>query len=130
AADTARARALFFEAVRLIELEQWSAAESALRRSEELVPRASTLYNLSLVAYKQGRLLESLEIVKSLLEGAMEGDDARYLRYARILVERVDKELPRVELTGAPTEAIVLVDGHAVSGSGTSRTLRIDPGSH
>jgi tetratricopeptide (TPR) repeat protein len=65
-----RARALFSEGIAKIRDENWREAESDLRRSYELVPRASTLYNLALVIFKQGRLTESLALASELIRMA------------------------------------------------------------
>ena len=62
-ADAAtEARLTFEEGVKLIQQSDWAGAEPLLRRSAELLPRASSLYDLGLCLFKLGRFEEAVAI--------------------------------------------------------------------
>lgn len=58
--DRARARQLFEEGLAFAKSEQWEDALSAFRRSSDLVPRASTSYNIANALYRLDRPNEGL----------------------------------------------------------------------
>jgi hypothetical protein len=126
----ARARELFIRGLDAIRAEQWAEAEHDLRLSNDLVARPSTLYNLALVVYKQGRLLESLEIATTLSRGDADATNARYRDYAGQLVERLLSDLPSLAFSVAPANAEISIDGRPLPGSGADRTVSVDPGLH
>jgi hypothetical protein len=125
-----RARALFSAGIAKIRDENWREAESVLRRSHELVPRASTLYNLALVVFKQGRLTESLALASELIRTADPARDAKHRQNAATLIERIEQQMSVVEVTVAPADAAITVDGRPVEGAGARRRLMIEPGRH
>jgi hypothetical protein len=125
-----RARALFSAGIAKIRDENWRAAESDLRRSHELVPRASTLYNLALVVFKQGRLTESLALASELIRTADPARDANHRQNAATLIGRIEQQMSVVEVTVAPADAAITVDGHPAQGVGERRRLIIEPGRH
>ena len=125
-----RARALFSAGIAKIRDENWREAESDLRRSYELVQRASTLYNLALVVFKQGRLTESLALASELIRMADPARDAKHRQNAATLIERIEQQLSVVEVTVAPADAAITVDGLPAEGVGARRRLIIEPGRH
>ena len=125
-----RARALFSAGIAKIRDENWREAESDLRRSYELVQRASTLYNLALVVFKQGRLTESLALASELIRTADPARDAKHRQNAATLIERIEQQVSVVEVTVAPADAAIKVDGIPVEGAGARRRLIIEPGRH
>jgi hypothetical protein len=125
-----RARALFSAGIAKIRDENWREAESDLRRSYELVQRASTLYNLALVVFKQGRLTESLALASELIRTADPARDAKHRQNAATLIERIEQQMSVVEVTVAPADAAIMVDGHPAEGAGARRRLIIEPGRH
>jgi hypothetical protein len=125
-----RARALFSAGIAKIRDENWREAESDFRRSYELVPRASTLYNLALVVFKQGRLTESLALASELIRTADPARDAKHRQNAATLIARIEQQMSVVEVTVAPADAAITVDGHPAEGVGARRRLIIEPGRH
>jgi hypothetical protein len=125
-----RARALFSAGIAKIRDENWREAESDFRRSYELVPRASTLYNLALVVFKQGRLTESLALASELIRTADPARDAKHRQNAATLIQRIEQQVSVVEVTVAPADAAITVDGHPAEGAGARRRLIIEPGRH
>ena len=125
-----RARALFSTGIAKIRDENWREAESDLRRSYELVHRASTLYNLALVVFKQGRLTESLALASELIRTADPARDAKHRQSAATLIERIEQQVSVVEVTVAPADAAITVDGLPAEGVGERRRLIIEPGRH
>jgi hypothetical protein len=110
--------------------ERWSDAEASFRRSTSLVRRRSSLYNLALSVYMQGRLTDSVSILEETLGDRDVPPDPTYDEYARTLLSRVRSETSRLHLTIAPPAAAVRLDGKAAPGSGTDRSLSIAPGTH
>lgn len=110
--------------------ERWPEAEAAFRRSAGLVRRQSTLYNLALSVYMQGRHRECLSILEDALREDGPASDPEYDEYARRLLLRVRSELARIHLTIVPPTARLRIDGDAAPGSGTERWIAIPPGSH
>jgi hypothetical protein len=125
-----RARALFSAGIAKMRDENWREAESDLRRSYELVRRASTLYNLALVVFKQGRLTESLALASELIRTADPARDAKHRQNAATLIARIEQQLSVVEVTVAPADAAITLDGRPVEGVGARRRLIIEPGRH
>ncbi len=130
ASEEERARALFSAGIAKIRDENWREAESDLRRSYELVQRASTLYNLALVLFKQGRLTESLALASELMRTADPARDAKHRQNAATLIGRIEQQVSIVEVTVAPADAAIMVDGHPAEGVGARRRLIIEPGRH
>jgi hypothetical protein len=128
--DEERARTLFSAGIAKFRDENWREAEADLRRSYELVPRASTLYNLALVVFKQGRLTESLALASELIRTADPARDARHRQNAATLIERIEQQVSVVEVTVAPADAAITVDGVPAEGVGARRRLIIEPGRH
>lgn len=124
------ARAAFNDGLRHLRAEQWAEAEAAFRRSLELVPRASTRYNLALVLFKQRRVRESLVAIDALLAAPPEAGDERHHAYAKTLRPLVLAELGRLTLHVEPGDARLEIDGEAVATTGSSRSVWIDPGPH
>ncbi len=125
-----RARAEFSEGLRHLRAEQWAEAEAAFRRSLELVPRASTRYNLALVLFKQRRARESLRAIDELLATPAATGDERYHAFGRTLRPLVISELGRLTLVVEPADAQLELDGEPTSSTGSPRSIWAEPGSH
>lgn len=126
----AGARELFERGVEQIRLGRWPEAEALFRASQQLVSRPSTLYNLALSLYEQHRARESLAVIAELMARSDPRGDARYREYAETLRERARAEVAVLEVRVGPADAQLTVDGVLQDGSGSDRTLVLDPGTH
>ncbi len=126
----ARARELFKEGVALGKSQRWAEALSAFRDSAELVPRASTSYNIANALYRLARPVEGLEELdrfESMSEVLI--DPAARERGAR-LRELLESSVAELRLAITPERADVFVDGRLRAGAGPIRELRLNPGRH
>jgi hypothetical protein len=122
---------LHFEAgLEQLRAQQWPLAEAQFRSSLALVPRASTEYDLAFVLFKQGKLRESAEHLRRLLDAQQYADDARYAPAAKALLAEVVAQQPTLQLAIDPPHAQLRVDSELIAGSGSPRTLALDPGVH
>jgi len=130
AGNRQRARRLFEEGVALAESGRWAEALSAFRRSAELVPRASTSYNIANALYRLDRPVDALAELDRYEEmpevraggAAWERGDA--------LRELLDDTVAEVRLAITPGSAKVFIDGRLSPTTGLERTLRLNPGTH
>jgi hypothetical protein len=130
-ADAAtEARLAFDEGVKRIQQSDWSGAEPLLRRSAELLPRASSLYDLGLCLFKLGRLEEAVAILEQLLSTDADPADAKYRLYADTLRSRAMESLAAVVCTIEPASAELRVDGNLHAGGGAQRRVLLRPGHH
>ena len=130
-ADAAtEARLAFEEGVKHIQKSDWAGAEPLLRRSAELLPRASSLYDLALCLFKLERLEEAVAILDQLLATDADPADAKYRLYSDTLRRRAMEQLSTVVLTIDPAGAELRVDGMLRAGAGSRRQLLLRPGRH
>jgi hypothetical protein len=130
-ADAAtEARLAFEEGVKRIQKSDWAGAEPLLRRSAELLPRASSLYDLALCLFKLERLEEAVAILDQLLATDADPADAKYRLYADTLRHRAMEQLGTLVLTIDPDGAELRVDGTLRAGTGARRQLLLRPGRH
>src|SRR5689334_10672557 len=61
-----RARSAFGAGVQALGTQQWATAEARFRQSLALVPRQSTLYDLAVALYMQGRPRECISVLDQL----------------------------------------------------------------
>ena len=125
-----RARRLFDDGLTLAKYGRWSEALSAFRRSAELVPRASTSYNIAHALYRLDRPADALEELDRY-------DDLPEVRGGGTAWERGDAlrrlledAVAEVRLAITPATSKVFVDGQLSSATGPQRTLRLNPGTH
>src|SRR5689334_18147318 len=76
------AKGLFHEGVELLSAESWSEAEDRFRRSVELMPRASSLYNWALSLLALERYDECVEVTDRVLAIADPVEHAEYREHA------------------------------------------------
>jgi tetratricopeptide (TPR) repeat protein len=129
-ASSDQARASFSEGLDHLRALHWAEAEVAFRRSLEIVPRASTRYNLALVLFKQRRARESLAELDELLAAPQAAGDERHHEYARTLRPLVLAELVAVKVSVEPANAQLEIDDEALAASGSPRSVWLDPGPH
>ncbi len=130
ASATERARGLFQRGVALADQDRWAEALAVFQQSLELVPRASTRFNLARVLLRLGRLREAIEAFDAYRAEAHGPSEAERLTEAERLRSEAVAALATLRLTGLPDASEVSVDGAVVPGRGSPRVLRIDPGGH
>ncbi len=101
AARALQAKRLFDEGVELLAAEQWADAEARFRSSVELVPRASSLYNLALSLLELGRYAECIETTERVLALADPIAQDEYRQYAMQLRERAVAARAQVQAAAA-----------------------------
>lgn len=127
AARAAEAESLFRRGVALGEIDRWGEAHDAFAASYALVERPTTLFNIAYSLFRTGHHREAVARFDELLARPDVGarrDDARRLR------ETAAELVGELTIEVSPAEAALEVDGVPVEGTGTLRTLPIDPGLH
>ena len=88
-ATTTEAKQLFERGVQELALQHWQAAEALLRRSVELAPRSSSLYNLALALCELERYRECAEVSARVAADP----SSSYREHAGLLSERAQGRL-------------------------------------
>ena len=125
-----RARRLFEEGLALANSERWTEALSAFRRSAELVPRASTSYNIANALYRLGRPVDALEELDRYEEMPEVRAGGTAWERGTALRDLLDAAVAEVRLAITPASAKVFVDGRLSAATGLDRTIRLNPGTH
>lgn len=128
AASPGQARRLFQEGVELARSDRWAEALSTFRRSSELVPRASTSYNIANALYRLDRPADALAELDRYDEMPEVSDDYAALRRGAALRELLDEAVAEVRLAITPAGAQIFVDGRLSTTTGYERTLLLNPG--
>jgi hypothetical protein len=125
-----QARRLFEEGLSLAQSERWAEALLAFQRSAELVPRASTSYNIANALYRLNRPADAwVELDRHAAMPEVQSDDAALEREAALRV-LIYEAVAEVRLTVTPSDAKVFIDGRGSSLEGSERLLRLNPGTH
>jgi tetratricopeptide (TPR) repeat protein len=125
-----RARRLFEHGVALAQSERWAEALAAFRRSAELVPRASTSYNIANALYRLDRPVDALAELDRYEEMPEVRAGGTAWERGAALRELLDAAVAEVRLAITPASAKVSVDGRLSAATGLDRTLRLNPGTH
>ena len=125
-----QARAQFQDGVAMAKKERWAEALWAFRRSAELVPRPSTSYNIANALYRLDRPLQGLAELDQY--DSMSDVQSNPVARERGLKLRglLESALAEVRLAITPGAAEVFVDDRLAKGSGSERTIRMNPGQH
>jgi tetratricopeptide (TPR) repeat protein len=125
-----QARRLFQEGLALAEVDRWAEALSAFRRSEALVSRPSTSYNIANALYRLDRPVEALsELEEYDRMPEVRGDEAARKR-GETLRKLLESTVGELHLTVTPTAATLFVDGRPSKLEGLNRRLLLNPGTH
>jgi len=125
-----RARGLFQHGVALAKSERWAEALAAFRRSAELVPRASTSYNIANALYRLDRPVDALAELDRYEEMPEVRAGGEAWERGAALRELLDGAVAEIRLAITPASAKVSVDGRLSAATGLERTLRLNPGTH
>lgn len=126
----AHARELFAEGLAFAEDDRWAWALSAFRRSRDLVPRASTSYNIANALYRLERPVEALSELDEYDRMPEVRSDAVAAERGETLRALLRNIVAEVNLTVTPPNAIVLIDQRPSLVEGSHRTILVDPGEH
>jgi hypothetical protein len=135
-ADTAtsgatQAKLLFDQGVAALASERWQEAEALFRRSAEVVPRSSSLYNLALALFELRRYAECVQISERVLSEGKADEVEKLREPAARLRERALTHVAVVLLAVDPADASVTMDGgEALAESGAQRKLLLPSGVH
>jgi hypothetical protein len=134
ATGSAKARALFFEARRLMSEQRWAEACPLLEESERLDAGKGTEFNLADCYDHTGRPASALLLFERVMEESRQSRQPAHEARARSRAEAVAPRVPRL-VVELPDEA--RVDGLELSCDGqplplptAAATLRLDPGEH
>lgn len=129
-AQQQEARRLFERGLYLARSERWADALVEFRKSAELVPRASTSYNIANALYRLDRPADGLrELDRHHAMAEASGDDEALRREADLRVLLVSS-VAEVRFAITPTDGRLFVDDRAFSLSGFERLVRLNPGTH
>lgn len=135
AARITEARQKFVVGAELVKRAQWSEALAAFEQSAQLRPHPITQFNVGACLRALGRYARAREA----LGGALAASSPKNLlpealaAEARASLAQIDQILVHVELTVAPREASVALDGQPLAAPPSSPgawSLTLDPGAH
>lgn len=130
AGDSQQARRLFEEGLALAESQRWAEALAAFRHSAELVPRASTSFNIANALYRLDRPADALAELDRYRGMPEVQHDYVALRREAALRALVEDAVAEVRLAITPSAAEVSVDGRLSTATGFERRLHLNPGTH
>jgi len=123
-----RARAYFERGVAFADQERWGEALEFFRRSDELVERASTVFNMGVAQYRLGVVRDAIASLERFLALADPVEDQGRREAATDLLDRLRPAVATLVLTVDPADARVEVDDQTVLGVGRERATQVDPG--
>lgn len=150
APDVVRARELYSQGITLVRDAQWGEALSLFEQSAALRPHPITIYNIGVCERALGRYTRAARSFERALSPGLDGMalPASMAAEAATLRDEVQRLLVRAEVTVAPADAVLLVDGRPVqrdggvflagvrpAGAGEPLpagrgTVELDPGAH
>ena len=130
ARDQATARRLFERGLSLAQSQRWAEALAAFRRSADLVPRASTSYNIANALYRLDRPADALVELDRYGAMAEVQADPRALQREAGLRALLNEAVAKVRFAITPSDATLFIDGQVSSMSGFERLVRLNPGTH
>lgn len=135
AQDLAEAQRLFRRGVELANDERWGEAAEYFRRARSLSERPSVVCNLGFALYHLGEASEATEALDRCLElgradASWSTEHGAELATARRYRADLRPAVGHLHLTVEPATARVLIDGEPIEGSGSRRTIDVDPGRH
>lgn len=126
----AQARKLFADGLAHAKSDRWGWALSAFRGSRDLVPRASTTYNIANALYRLERPVEALSELDEYDRMPEVRSDAAAAERGQRLRALLGDIVAELNLTVTPGDAIVLIDDQPSLLEGSHRTILLDPGTH
>lgn len=121
------AKALFREATRLVSEGDYPGAVEMFRTAYQRFPNPKILWNLSVVLGRMGRNAEAADVYAELIRNPRSEEPKKV--EAEKLLAALDAQVGKVRIEVEPPGGRVVLDGREI-GTGTSFTVRVDPGSH
>jgi len=129
-ASLAEARSLFERGLAAADAERWGEAVELFRRARDVVERPSIVFNLGQALMRLGQASEARTALERFIAIADAQADRADVAVAQRLLGELGTAQGTLELAVEPADAIVEVDGATNEGSGSERTLVLDPGRH
>jgi len=121
------AKALFREATRLVQEGDHPGAVEMFRTAYQRFPNPKILWNLAVVLGRMGKNAEAADVYAELIRNPR-SEEPKKVEAAKLLAA-LDAQVGKVRIEVAPPGGRVVLDGREI-GTGTSFTVRVDPGSH
>ncbi|MFT3925237.1 MAG: hypothetical protein QM778_22055 [Myxococcales bacterium] len=128
--ETAMARALFEEGVKLADQAKWPEAVDRFRRAQSLKPTPAIAFNLACALAENGQLVEASEMLEALAREPSAPADLKHESEAKLAEIGPKRAYLTLNVEGAPSEAKVEVDGHEWPRAGWGVASPVDPGNH
>jgi len=130
AQSTAIARALFEEGLELADQQRWPEAADRFHRAMEIRSSPPLRYNLAGSLARMGRLLEAVELLRS-VEGDPEAEESA-VTAARQLRRRLERRLARlsIEVEGDTGAVQLTLDDRELPTAALGVEFPVDPGTH
>ncbi len=126
----AEARSLFERGLAAADAERWGEAVELFRRARDVVERPSIVFNLGQALMRLGQATEARAALERFIAIADPQADRADVAIAQRLLGELGTAQGTLELAIEPADAVVEVDGATVEGTGSERTLTLDPGRH
>jgi hypothetical protein len=134
AQDLGEAERLFREGVALSEAERWGEAAEYFRRAQAIAERPSITCNLGVALYHLGEAREATTVLERCIalsnESGYAASHPEQIQAAQQFLDALRSAVGTLRLEIAPADATFLIDGDEIEGSGSPRTVQIDPGRH
>jgi tetratricopeptide repeat protein/PEGA domain-containing protein len=121
------AKALFREATRLAETGDYAGAADLYRTAYARFPNPKILWNLAQVLERMGRKAEAADVYAEFIR--QPGTEEAKRTEGTGLLAELDAQVGKLRIEVPQPGARVVLDGREI-GTGTSFTVRVDPGSH
>lgn len=122
-AEVVKARELFQRGAALVQTAQWAEALASFEQSAELRPHPITTYNIGACERALGRYTVARETLERALlqDPSINGKLPESLRAeAKAYLTEIERVLVRVDLTVAPVDATLAVDGRPLKNTDTA----------
>jgi hypothetical protein len=128
----AESRSLFDQGLRFLEGERWAEALACFRRSQSIVERPNTIYNIGFASFRLGRYTSAVRAFNEYLRLPSNRRDRARRNLATSMRADSLAAVSTLQLYILPGTSEVRVDGALVSaaGEGSAREIRLDPGDH
>lgn len=129
APEVALARSLFEEGAALARAQQWEEAAERFLRSQALVHRPATLFNLGVSFYTLARYVETIDALERYLATADPVADADGISDTGPMLTHARASVAQLVVDVEPPDANVSIDGRELA-EGAERRVVLDPGDH
>ena len=122
------ARTLFEEGLSFARQQRWAEAVERLERSNELVERTSTTFNLAIAKFKAGQSVGCIDAIERFMALSNPSGDLEKRKAVAKLRAEAEARVHALSLAIDPETAAVAIDGVALERSGSERLIYLEPG--